>query len=97
MLAECKCGELHPSALMARGDGFICGNCDGLERGMPCRRCVRCNRIAPVERHHPLGRRNSPEIVDVCINCHRIAHAMDSRRTRRGEGASATPHRTVEP
>jgi len=89
MLAECKdCGELHPSALMARGDGFVCGNCDARARGRPCRRCSRCGLTAPFERHHLHGWRNSTDELDLCINCHRIAHAMDSRRTRRGEGAN---------
>jgi hypothetical protein len=89
MLAECKfCGELHPSALMARGDGFVCGNCDASARGRPSKLCPRCGRMAPFEGHHVNGRRNSPEKVPLCINCHRIAHAMNSRRTRCGEGAN---------
>ena len=92
MLAECKfCGELHPSALLARGEAFVCGNCDARARGRPSRYCVRCGLTAPVQRHHPYGWRNSPEKVPLCINCHRIAHATDSRRTRRGEGASVNP------
>ena len=92
MLAECKfCGELHPSALLARGDDFVCGNCDARARGRPSRRCDRCGLTAPFQRHHPNGWRNSPEKVPLCINCHRIAHAADSARTQRGEGASIDP------
>lgn len=88
MLAECKtCGELHPSALMARGDNFVCGNCDARASGRPSKLCPRCGRMAPFEAHHVYGRRNSSETVDLCINCHRIEHAADSRRTLRGEGA----------
>ncbi len=88
MLAECKiCGELHPSALMARGDAFVCGNCDARARGRPSRCCVRCGLTAPVQRHNPYGWRNSPQTADLCVNCHRIEHAADWPRTRRGEGA----------
>ena len=88
MLAECKnCGELHPSALMARGGAFVCGNCDASARGRPSKRCPRCGRMAPFERNHVHGRRNSPKTVDLCVNCHRIEHAADWARTRRGEGA----------
>jgi hypothetical protein len=91
MLAECEiCGELHPSALMARGDGFVCGNCDARAQGRPSRRCVRCGLMAPVQGHHVDGWRNSEETFDLCINCHRIAHAA-ARRTQRGEGASIDP------
>jgi hypothetical protein len=91
MLAECKnCGELHPSALMARGDTFLCGNCDASARGRPSKPCPRCARMAPFERNHVHGWRNSRETVDLCVNCHRIEHAADWPRTRRGEGAGAT-------
>jgi hypothetical protein len=91
MLAECKtCGELHPSALMARGDTFVCGNCDAKARGRPSKPCPRCGRMAPFERNHVHGWRNSRETVDLCINCHRIEHAADSSRTRRGEGAGVS-------
>lgn len=88
MLAECKkCGELNPSALMARPDGFVCGNCVASARGRPSRRCPRCGRMAPFDGNHVHGRSNSPETVDLCVNCHRIEHAADYPRTRRGEGA----------
>ena len=88
MLAECKnCGELNPSALMWRSGVFVCGNCDVSARGRPSKRCPRCGRMAPFDGNHVHGRRNSPETVDLCDNCHRIEHAADSRRTRRGEGA----------
>ena len=88
MLAECKkCGELHPSALMARGGAFVCGNCDASARGRPSKPCPRCGRMAPFEGNHVHGWRNSPETIDLCVNCHRIEHAADWSRTRRGEGA----------
>ena len=88
MLAECRtCDELHPSALMARGDAFLCGNCDASARGRPSKRCPRCGRMAAFERNHIFGRRNSPETADLCVNCHRIEHAVDWARTRRGDGA----------
>jgi hypothetical protein len=88
MLAECKnCGELNPSALMARGDGFVCGNCTAAARGRSSKRCPRCGRVSPFERNHVHGRRNSPKTADLCVNCHRIEHAADWSRTRRGEGA----------
>ena len=97
MLAECMfCGELHPSALLARGDASVCGNCEALERGRPSKRCPLCGLVAPFEHHHVRGRRNSPETVDLCINCHRIRHAMDSRRTQRGEGAHVQLNATKE-
>ena len=88
MLAECNnCGELNPSALMARGDTYVCGNCDASARGRPSKRCPRCRGMAPFEGNHVHGERNSPVTVDLCVNCHRIEHAADSPRTRRGEGA----------
>ena len=42
---------------------------------------------APFERNRVHGRRNAPVTVDLCVNCHRIEHAVDWPRTRRGEGA----------
>jgi hypothetical protein len=88
MLAECKnCGELHPSALMLRGGVFVCANCVASARGRPSKRCPRCGRMAPFDSNHVHGRSNSPETVDLCVNCHRIEHAADPPRTRRGEGA----------
>lgn len=90
-IAACaRCGELNPSALMRRDGVIICANCDGRERGRPERHCSRCGDTAPFEAHHPHGRRNSPETVDLCCRCHRIVHALDMARTKRGEGASAT-------
>jgi hypothetical protein len=91
MLAACaRCGELNPSALMLRNGVIICANCAGRERGRPERRCVRCDETAPFEGrgHHPRGWRNSPETVDLCLNCHRIVHGLDMARTKRGDGAS---------
>jgi hypothetical protein len=43
--------------------------------------------MAPFDGNHVHGRSNSPETVDLCVNCHRIEHAADYPRTRRGEGA----------
>jgi uncharacterized Zn finger protein (UPF0148 family) len=88
-LAACiRCGELNPSALIKRNGEIICANCEARERGRPESRCRRCGTNAPFEEHHKHGRRNSPETVDACINCHRIVHALDMKRTLRGEGAS---------
>lgn len=87
-----RCGELNPSALMRRRGVIVCANCDGRERGRPERLCVRCGETAPFERHHVAGRRNSPETVNLCLRCHRIAHALDMGRTLRGEGASPDAH-----
>jgi hypothetical protein len=92
-LAACaRCGELNPSALMKRNGVVVCANCDGREHGRPERLCVRCDDTAPFgdRGYHPRGWRNSPETVDLCINCHRIVHALDMARTLRGEGASFT-------
>ena len=91
MLAACtRCGELNPSALMRRNGAIVCANCDGRARGGPERHCIRCETVAPFEDrgHHILGRRNSPVTVGLCVNCHRIVHALDMARTLRGDGAS---------
>jgi hypothetical protein len=89
VLPECAlCGELNPSALRRRAGCFMCANCEDRERGRPEARCARCDLTAPFERHHPDGWRNSPSKALLCINCHRIAHAADMRRTLRGAGAS---------
>jgi hypothetical protein len=89
VLPECAlCGELNPSALMRRAHGFACANCEARERGRPGARCERCGLTAPFERHHIEGERNSPATAPLCLNCHRIAHAADMRRTLRGAGAS---------
>jgi hypothetical protein len=89
VLPECAlCGELNPSALIKRAGGFVCANCEARERGRPGARCARCGLTAPFERHHVEGRRNSPRTAPLCLNCHRIAHAADMRRTLRGAGAS---------
>jgi hypothetical protein len=89
VLPECAlCGELNPSALIKRASGFVCANCEARERGRPEAHCARCGLTAPFERHHVEGRRNSPTTAPLCLNCHRIAHAADMRRTLRGAGAS---------
>lgn len=89
MLPECAlCGELNPSALMRRAGGFVCANCEAHERRRPEARCARCGLTAPFERHHVEGRRNTPRTAPLCLNCHRIAHAADMRRTLRGAGAA---------
>jgi hypothetical protein len=89
VLPECAlCGELNPSALMRRACGFVCANCEADERGRPGARCARCGLTAPFERHHVESRRNSPRTAPLCLNCHRIAHAADMRRTLRGAGAA---------
>jgi hypothetical protein len=78
LFSECmKCDETNPAALMPRSDGFICGNCEGKERNRPARICSRCGKAAPFERHHIHGRKNSDELEDRCINCHRIGHALE--------------------
>jgi hypothetical protein len=78
LFAECvKCDETSPAALMPRDNGFICGNCEARERGRPERVCARCCEMAPFERHHIHGRKNSDELEDRCINCHRIGHALE--------------------
>jgi hypothetical protein len=33
--AECVCGEINPTAIIQKGDGFICANCDAREKGEP--------------------------------------------------------------
>jgi hypothetical protein len=89
VLPECAlCGELNPSALMRRAAGFVCANCEAHERGRPGARCERCGLTAPFERHHVEGRRNSSKTAPLCLNCHRIAHAADMKRTLRGDGAA---------
>jgi hypothetical protein len=89
VLPECAlCGELNPSALRRRAGGFVCANCEAHERGRPKARCERCGLTASFERHHVEGRRNSPRTAPLCVNCHRIAHAADMRRTLRGAGAA---------
>ena len=30
----CTCGEIHPSALIERDIGYICGNCEATAEGM---------------------------------------------------------------
>jgi hypothetical protein len=96
VLPECAlCGELNPSALMRRAGGFVCANCEARERGRPEAQCARCGLIAPFERHHVEGRRNSPETMDLCLVCHRAAHAADMGRTLRGAGASIGQVATV--
>jgi hypothetical protein len=89
VLPECAlCGELNPSALMRRVGGFVCANCEAQARGRPGAHCARCGLTAPFERHHVEGKRNAPTKAPLCINCHRIAHAADMKRTMRGAGAA---------
>jgi hypothetical protein len=71
---RCDCGEFHPSALTLRGDGFICGNCLGRERGLRQALCANCNHVEPVHYHHVRGRRVSDETADWCVNCHQKLH-----------------------
>ena len=82
---------------MMRNGEIVCANCVGRERGRPERRCVRCETVAPFEvrGHHIHGRRNSPETVAICCNCHRIVHGLDMARTKRGDGASVVMSRAV--
>ena len=47
------------------------------EKGRPERLCARCGEMAPFEGHHIHGRKNSDELEDRCINCHRIGHALE--------------------
>jgi hypothetical protein len=69
LFADCiTCGETNPAALMRYDGGFICGNCEARERGRPERVCARCGEMAPFERHHIHGRKNSDELEDRCIN-----------------------------
>jgi hypothetical protein len=78
LFAECvNCDETNLAALMPGDNGFICANCEAREHSRPERLCARCGRIAPFERHHIHGRKNSDELEDRCINCHRIGHALE--------------------
>jgi hypothetical protein len=78
LFAECmNCDETNPAALMRRDDGFICGNCEAQERNRPERVCACCGKLMPFEEHHIHGRKNSDELEDRCINCHRIGHALE--------------------
>jgi hypothetical protein len=73
--AECVCGEITPTAIIQKDDGFICANCDAREKGEPERVCLNCRKSAPFEGHHAKGWKVSPkEIEDWCINCHRKRH-----------------------
>jgi len=95
LLATCPyCDELHPSALMRRGDNFVCGSCDALMSGRPASVCGLCGRVAPCEWHHVAGRRNSPVMIEACVNCHRVIHGgreLASARAPRATGAPGSP------
>jgi hypothetical protein len=72
--AECACGEINPTAILRRGYGFICHNCEGQERGLPEKICSHCIRLKPYEWHHIHGRKVSEETKPWCLNCHKIIH-----------------------
>ena len=95
LLATCPyCDELHPSALMRRGDGFVCGSCDALVSGRTVSVCGMCGKNAPCEWHHVAGRRNSPVMIEACVNCHRVIHGgreLASARAPRATGAPGSP------
>jgi hypothetical protein len=83
LIVTCNCGEFHPSAIL-RNKG-ICANCNARNRGWPrIRQCERCNQLAPCDKHHkngPFTKDKAPlrvldETIVVCINCHRITHAL---------------------
>jgi RecJ-like exonuclease len=79
LFAECYCGEINSVALVRRksDNGIVCANCEARERARPEAMCARCKQVAPFERHHIHGRRNSDETENLCLNCHRITHALD--------------------
>jgi hypothetical protein len=81
LFSKCmSCNERNPSALMRRGEGFVCGVCEAKERGRPERICERCGENVPFEDHHIFGKRVSDETEILCINCHRIVHAIKEMR-----------------
>ncbi len=75
-----SCDEINSAALMRRGNKFICGNCEARERGRPTKICVRCHKDNPYENNHVRGRKISDETEVLCINCHRIVHAIKEAR-----------------
>jgi hypothetical protein len=81
LFSKCmSCDERNPSALMRRGGGFVCGVCEAKERGRPEMTCKRCAKSLPFENNHILGWRVSNETEVLCINCHRIVHAIKEKR-----------------
>jgi hypothetical protein len=81
LFSKCmSCDERNPSALLRRGDGFVCGVCEAKERGRPEMICKRCEKSLPFEDHHIFGWRISNETEVLCINCHRIVHAIKEKR-----------------
>lgn len=77
LFAQCQfCSEANPSALTRHKNTFICGNCKASRSGRKQKRCPRCGRFAPYEKHHVYGRQISDETEDLCVNCHRIVHVI---------------------
>jgi hypothetical protein len=61
------CGETHRRARRRDGLCFICG-ATNQRRG----ECSVCGKVGPLEDHHVAGRRNAPDIIPACLNCHGI-------------------------
>jgi hypothetical protein len=84
----CTCGEIHPSALIERDIGYICGNCEATAEGMPpIDTCCKCGQKQPCQGHHVDGHENSDAKAPLCINCHHKLH--------RGEEVTPIAVRTI--
>jgi hypothetical protein len=70
----CACGEIHPSALIERDIGYICGNCEAKAEGKPVETCTNCRQKQPIQNHHVDGVNNSTVTTPICINCHHRLH-----------------------
>jgi hypothetical protein len=84
---SCSCGEMRPAALVRQKPVvpimFKCANCIAREAGRPLRTCEQCGEMQPCDRHHVHGRRVSPVMIDLCVNCHRAHHRRQSHIERR--------------
>ena len=87
--AVCRCGETASAALVATRDGQVTGiaclNCR--DTSHPWRCCTVCDRLLPAEVHHVASRSRFPALtILLCLNCHQILYARQSRWRRGGAG-----------
>jgi hypothetical protein len=70
----CKCGEIHPSALVERDIGYVCLNCEARADGKPLYKCFVCGDRQPRVKHHVDGVKHSKITTPMCVNCHHKLH-----------------------